>query len=126
MSVTWGQPVPVPETRRVGSHVSNWYTDAAYTQVYDFSTPVTTNLTLYGKWETNVYTVTYIVDGEVYYSTQVDHGEYVTNPKNPTKRRRRTSKKSSTSAVRATSSTAGIRTRPARSSSTVIRASRLM
>ena len=85
VSVTWGQPVPVPETRRVGSHVSNWYTDAAYTQVYDFSTPVTTNLTLYGKWETNVYTVTYIVDGEVYYSTQVDHGEYVTNPKNPTK-----------------------------------------
>jgi alternate signal-mediated exported protein len=31
--------------------VEDWYTDAALTQVFDFSTPITSDMTLYAKWE---------------------------------------------------------------------------
>lgn len=36
-----------------------WYTDPACTQRYEFSTPVTDNITLYAKWSRNTYTVTF-------------------------------------------------------------------
>lgn len=39
--------------------VETWYEDSAYTKVYNFSTPVTKPVTLYGKWE-------YILDNGFY------------------------------------------------------------
>ena len=35
---------------RVGYLFSQWYLDQEYTQVYDWQTPVTMNITLYAKW----------------------------------------------------------------------------
>lgn len=43
---------PVDPTRD-GYTFGGWYTDEACTQAYDFSTPVTADLTLYAKWTKN-------------------------------------------------------------------------
>ena len=37
---------------------AGWYTDAELTNAYDFSTPVTQDITLYAKWETAWYDLT--------------------------------------------------------------------
>ena len=84
-ALTWGQTAQQPETKRTGYHVDGWYVDPECTTVYDFSQPVKEDLTLYSQWILNTYEVVYMVDGEVYHRTQVDHNRYVTNPKNPEK-----------------------------------------
>ena len=84
-ALTWGQTAQQPETKRTGYHVDGWYVDPECTTAYDFSAPVKKELTLYSQWILNTYEVVYMVDGEVYHRTQVDHNRYVTNPKNPEK-----------------------------------------
>ena len=44
---------PAVKPRRKGYTFGGWYTDEACTQAYDFSTPVTADLTLYAKWAKN-------------------------------------------------------------------------
>lgn len=83
--VTWGQRIARPETRRTGYHVSEWYTDTEYTQVYDFELPVKENLELYGQWEKDVYTVVYMVDGKEYSSVTAEYNSYLRAPRNPEK-----------------------------------------
>lgn len=51
------QPTEAPT--RVGYTFAGWYADAACTKEYDFSAPVTGDLTLYAKWTANTYTVTF-------------------------------------------------------------------
>ena len=43
-----------------------WYSDEACTTVYDFNTPVTGNITLYGQKDTQGPTITGIEDGKTY------------------------------------------------------------
>lgn len=45
------EPATKPQLK--GYTFGGWYTDEACTQAYDFSTPVTTDLTLYAKWTKN-------------------------------------------------------------------------
>ena len=40
-----------PDSRRAGYTLVGWYTDEACTAAYDFTKPVTDNITLYAKWE---------------------------------------------------------------------------
>lgn len=40
-----------PDSRKAGYTLVGWYTDEAYTAAYDFTKPVTGNITLYAKWE---------------------------------------------------------------------------
>lgn len=40
-----------PDSRRAGYTLVGWYTDKACTAAYDFTKPVTDNITLYAKWE---------------------------------------------------------------------------
>jgi hypothetical protein len=40
-----------PQPVRTGYDFKGWYTDAGCTECYIFSTPVTKDFTLYGKWE---------------------------------------------------------------------------
>ena len=50
-----GEAVAMPANpSEEGWFFEGWYTDAACTQPYDFSTPVTADLTLYAKWEEEV------------------------------------------------------------------------
>lgn len=48
-----GKLVKPADPTRDGYTFSGWYTDEACTQAYDFSTPVTADLTLYAKWTKN-------------------------------------------------------------------------
>lgn len=48
-----GKLVKPADPMRDGCTFGGWYTDEACTQAYDFSTPVTANLTLYAKWTKN-------------------------------------------------------------------------
>jgi uncharacterized repeat protein (TIGR02543 family) len=43
---------------RAGYTFGGWYTDSAYTNVYNFNTTVTSNVTLYAKWVVNPATPT--------------------------------------------------------------------
>ena len=44
-------PVTTPAVSRAGYTLVGWYTDEARTAAYDFTKPVTDNITLYAKWE---------------------------------------------------------------------------
>lgn len=44
-------PVTAPAVSRAGYTLVGWYTDEACTAAYDFTQPVTDNITLYAKWE---------------------------------------------------------------------------
>lgn len=48
-----GKLVKPADPTREGYTFGGWYTDEACTQAYDFSTPVTADLTLYAKWSKN-------------------------------------------------------------------------
>lgn len=48
-----GKLVKPADPTREGYTFGGWYTDEAYTQAYDFSMPVTADLTLYAKWTKN-------------------------------------------------------------------------
>ena len=48
-----GKLVKPADSTRDGYTFGGWYTDEACTQAYDFSTPVTADLTLYAKWTKN-------------------------------------------------------------------------
>src|SRR5574344_1093900 len=48
---------------KTGYTFSGWYSDNALTNTYDFSTAVTSDVTLYAKWEIAQYTITYALDG---------------------------------------------------------------
>lgn len=56
----YGTSLTKPEDPvREGYTFAGWYADAACTEAYDFSAPVTGDLTLYAKWNANTYTVTF-------------------------------------------------------------------
>ncbi|WP_186375594.1 InlB B-repeat-containing protein [Paenibacillus xylanexedens] len=56
-----GSLVATPaEPVREGYVFGGWYSDEGLTTVYDFATPVTSNITLYAKWKA-LYTVTFRV-----------------------------------------------------------------
>ena len=48
-----GKLVKPADPTRDGYTFGGWYTDEACTQAYDFSTPVTADMTLYAKWTKN-------------------------------------------------------------------------
>src|SRR5699024_10624350 len=68
-----------------------WYTNASFTKKYDFSTPVTSDMTLYAKWEDNgtcreTYRVKFDSNGGTSVATQrVDEGDRATEPRDPTR-----------------------------------------
>ena len=58
-----------------GHTFSGWYTDEDCLNAYDFSNPVSTNLTLYAKWTINQYQVSFInYDETVIYSESFNYG----------------------------------------------------
>jgi len=59
-----------------------WYTDAGFTNLFNFSNPVSTDLTLYAKWDMErIYTVSFSVNGGNSVSSQeLKHGEFVAKP----------------------------------------------
>lgn len=50
----------IPEVE--GYTFDGWYTDATRTKEFDFSTPITSNTTVYAKWTANDYEVSFITE----------------------------------------------------------------
>jgi uncharacterized repeat protein (TIGR02543 family) len=70
---------------RTGYAFSGWYEESGCTNAWDFNTDtVTSDVTLYAKWATNTYTVTFDSQGGSTVSSQtVAHGGKVTEPTAP-------------------------------------------
>ncbi|WP_324729661.1 InlB B-repeat-containing protein [Lysinibacillus fusiformis] len=79
--------MPQVEPTKAGYTFGGWYTDAGYTQTYDFNSNITGNITIYAKWNAQMYTVSFEVDGGSAISNQsVAHGGKATMPQvEPTK-----------------------------------------
>lgn len=77
---------PVDPTS-VGYTFGGWYKDSQCENAFDFENDVITeNITLYAKWTINVYTVTFNTnEGSAVEPVNVDHGNKVTKPEDPTK-----------------------------------------
>ena len=91
LAVTDGEAAVKPEDPSdVGWTFVNWYSDEDLTEEYDFSSPVTADLTLYAKWVISTYTVTFMEDDgkTVLYTTTAEHGtpwSDVEKPEDPEK-----------------------------------------
>ena len=73
---------------RAGYTFDGWYSDAALTMTYNFSSKVTDSITLYAKWTLNVtHIITFNSNGGSSVASQtVDSGGTVKKPSNPTLR----------------------------------------
>jgi len=61
--ITSGETITAPTAPTAnGYRFDGWYEDAACTTAYDFTTPVTSNITLFAKW-TRLYSVTFAANG---------------------------------------------------------------
>lgn len=72
----------------VGSLFNGWFTSAVEGFLWDFNTPITTDITLYAHWspDTPTYTVTFEPQGgDPVPSQQVEAGSFATEPEDPTK-----------------------------------------
>lgn len=62
--IPYGSTISAPTIAHPdGYPLEGWYTDAAYANRFDFSTPITKDITLYAKWHTTQtygYTVKYV------------------------------------------------------------------
>ena len=85
-TVNSGGTVTRPENPTRSDYAfDNWYSDWDLTMVYDFSTPVTGNITLRARWNP-VYTVTFNSNGGNDIPDQiVEPDGTVTRPENPTR-----------------------------------------
>ena len=74
-----------PSYDREGYQIEGWYTDEACTKPYDFSQPVTSDLTLYAKWEIKTFTVTFDGNADDVADTtaEVKWNEAVSEPAEP-------------------------------------------
>ncbi len=91
-SVTSGGTATKPtDPTRSDYTFGGWYTEAACTNAYDFSTAVTADKTLYAKWTSNGGSTTYTItfdknDGTGTYTTQsVTSGGTASRPTDPTR-----------------------------------------
>lgn len=73
---------PADPTRE-GFTFTGWYTSAALTTPFDFSTPVTANTKLYAGWKTAVYTITLTNPDGTTTTRSVDHGTLLPQPETP-------------------------------------------
>ncbi len=80
---------PADPTKK-GYTFKGWFTDKDLTKEYSFNSTVTSDLTLYAKWEeekiVTTYTVTFNSEGgSTVTSKKVEEGQNVTKPTNPTR-----------------------------------------
>lgn len=76
-----------PAPTQTGYTFAGWYSDAAYTTLFNFQTmTIMDNLTLYAKWVAKPYTVQFDTDGGSTIANQtVDYSTFINPPIVPTK-----------------------------------------
>lgn len=67
-----------------GYEFDNWYSDENFTEVFDFSKPITQDTILYAHF-LKQFTVSFYVDGEIVDTYKVSEGKYATEPLAPVK-----------------------------------------
>ena len=88
-TVTKGNTAAEPEDLiAVGYEFTGWYTDAACTTAYSFSSPVNSSITLYAGWKEKAaekFTVTFNMNGHgaAVASQSVESGKTATKPEDP-------------------------------------------
>lgn len=88
LTVTAGKVVSKPKDPvKINATFDGWYTDANCTEKFNFSSHVTSNLTLYAKWNAILYySVSFDTDGANSISAvTVVQGEYLSLPEDPVK-----------------------------------------
>ena len=75
---------PLPTPVRVESTFDGWYNDTGFTNRFNVSELNPGNTTLYAKWVTNRYPITFVVD-ETRNETTQEFGSIISFPENPTK-----------------------------------------
>ena len=85
--VEYGKPVAEPASpSRTGYTFAGWYTAKGGGSKYDFTKPVTADMTLYARWTVNKYTVAFDANGgSAVQSATVEHGKTVVKPADPTR-----------------------------------------
>ncbi|MGN0794635.1 MAG: InlB B-repeat-containing protein [Aristaeellaceae bacterium] len=84
-TVNYGGKVSKPEDpTREGYAFGGWYKEPTCANAFDFETPVTSDITLYARWDIVRYAVTFDNNGHGVKPTdqQVNHGSTATNPGN--------------------------------------------
>ncbi len=71
--ISYGESAPIKDATRVGYNFLGWFTSNGYGKAYD-NEAITSDTTLYAKWEIKTFKVTFIVDGEEYASVTVPYG----------------------------------------------------
>ena len=83
-TIEHGKPIDtdkltIPEVE--GYTFDGWYTDATRTKEFDFSTPITSNTTVYARWTAKDYEVSFITEhGKTPTSQNVPYNETATDP----------------------------------------------
>lgn len=87
VNVIHGEKVAKPaDPTKEGFSFAGWYLDETLTQVYDFESPVVSNLTLYAKWNESCIVIFNTDGGSLIDSVVVAKGSTVTRPSfDPTK-----------------------------------------
>ncbi|WP_099950243.1 InlB B-repeat-containing protein [Ezakiella peruensis] len=71
---------PKIETRE-GFEFDGWYTDPKFTNKFNFSSPIKSNLTLYARWKKKKYTVSFVLEGEEISNQNVEFDSQAAEPK---------------------------------------------
>ncbi|RAI93586.1 putative repeat protein (TIGR02543 family) [Paenibacillus pabuli] len=75
---------PAPE--KAGYFFVGWYIDDTLTTRFDFNTPITSNLTLYADWSSQVYTISFVTyGGSTLSDVYVKYNDKITAPTPPTR-----------------------------------------
>ena len=84
--VIGGQKAVNVTPNRTGYIFKGWYTESSIKNLFDFNTPITSNITLYAGWNIKQYIVKFDTNGGSEIPSQVvNYGEKITKPDNPTK-----------------------------------------
>jgi len=73
---------PTPDPTKAGNEFLGWYSDSGLTTPYIFSASVTTNLTLYSKWDPEYFDITWHLNGgePAIPPTRVEYGTVLARP----------------------------------------------
>lgn len=83
----YGSTISNPEfPDNVGFSLNGWYTDETLTELYDFNTPITESLTLYGELIKKVYTISFETFGGTSIAPiEEEYSDFISLPPDPIK-----------------------------------------
>ena len=82
----YGANLTTPSPTKIGHSFSGWYTDVGLTQSFTLTTMPAQNITLFGTWTINQYTITFETNGgSSIASITGNYGDSISVPNDPTR-----------------------------------------